>query len=137
MSDPNGTAAAPGAASDPVRAMLEAGLLPATRFGPSSRYAGIGVDALAGDDPEDPPVPYLRRRLVPGPDRFAEQYRVRVIEGDRRDNLADAHVGSVELWWRLADSNGALDPRELTDEAGSMLRITTAVDVPGPEAVDG
>ena len=132
MSDPTASAAG----SDPVRAMLDAGLLPVTRFGPSSRYAGIALDALEGEG-EDPPVPYLRRRLVPDPERFAEQYRVRVVEGDRRDNLAAHHIGSVDLWWRLADSNGAVDPRELTETAGSMLRITSAVDVPGAAGVSG
>jgi hypothetical protein len=126
MDEPTASAAG----SDPVRAMLEAGLLPVTRFGPSSRYAGVEVDALEGEG-EDPPVPYLHRRLVPDPERFAEQLRVRVVEGDRRDNLAATHLGSVDLWWRLADANGAVDPRGLTQSPGSMLRITSAVDVPG------
>jgi hypothetical protein len=60
-----------------------------------------------------------------------------VVEGDRRDNLSATHNGSVDLWWRLADSNGAIDPRELTGSAGSMLRITSAVDVPGTVDVAG
>ena len=68
-------------------------------------------------DPGDgsPPVPFLGRRFCPRPTRFALLYEVRIVEGDRRDVLALRHLGDAELWWRLADANGVVDPRELTD----------------------
>jgi len=118
--------------TDPIQAMLDAGLIPTSRFSPTSRYAGAEVVA---HDPGDgsPPIPYIRRRLVPLPERFAEQYPVTVTEGDRRDNLAARHLGAAELWWRLADANAAVDPRELADRPGTRLRITSAVDVPGAD----
>ncbi len=59
-------------------------------------------------------------------------YEVRIAEGDRRDNLAARHLGDAELWWRLADGNGAVDPRELTGPPGRRLRITLAEGVQGP-----
>jgi len=135
-----------GAGSDPIKALLDAGVLPTTPFGGTSRYAGIGVDAVqppgdrSGDrsadgSQGDAPLVYLKRRFVPRPERFGLLYEATVVEGDRRDNLAAAHLGTPELWWRLADANGAVDPRELTERPGATLRVTDAVDLPGREAL--
>lgn len=97
---------------------------------PTSRYAEVGVDTW---DPGDgsPPVPFLRRRLCPAPERFALLYELRVTGGDRRDLLAARHLGEAALWWRLADANGVLDPRALTDVVGRRLRIALGEGVPG------
>jgi len=115
---------------DPLQELLAAGVLPTTSFSPTSRYADVSVDAW---DPGtgEPPVPFLRRRLCPRPDRFALLYEVRLVEGDRRDVLGARHVGDAELWWRLADANGALDPRDLERPVGRRLRITLPEGVPG------
>lgn len=109
--------------TDPITALLESGMVPATRFEPSSRYAGAEVRS---HDPGDgsPPVSYVGRRLVPDPSEFEDQEEVTVIDGDRRDLLADRHVGDPAMWWLLADANAAIDPRELTERAGRRLRIT-------------
>ncbi len=56
---------------------------------------------------------------------------MQIAEGDRRDVLAWRNLGDAELWWRLADANGAVDPRELTDPIGKRLRITLPEGVPG------
>jgi len=116
---------------DPLQQLLAAGALPATSFPPTSRYAQVGVDAW---DPGDgsPPVPFLRRRFCPSPERFAPLYELRITEGARRDVLAARHLGDAELWWRLADANGVVDPRDLTDPVGRTLRITLAEGVQGP-----
>jgi hypothetical protein len=108
---------------DPLQALLAAGALPSTAFPPSSRYSGVELDAY---DPGDgsPPIPFLRRRLCPPPEEHALLYEVTVTEGARRDLLAAAHLGDPELWWRLADANGVIDPRLLTDAVGRRLRIT-------------
>jgi hypothetical protein len=119
---------------DPLQALLAAGAVPTTSFAPTSRYANVGVDAY---DPGDgsAPVPHLRRRLCPRPDRFALLYEVIVVEGDRRDVLAARHIGDAELWWQIADANGAVDPRTLTRRVGGRIRITQAADVPGASDV--
>lgn len=116
---------------DPLQELLSAGVVPSTSFPPSSRYAAVGVDAW---DPGDgrPAVPFLRRRLCPRPERFALLYEARVVAGDRRDRLAARHLGEAELWWRLADANGAVDPRELEGPTGRRLRVTLPEGVPGP-----
>jgi hypothetical protein len=115
---------------DPLQELLAAGALPKTSFPPTSRYADIDVTAY---DPGDgrAPIPYLRRRLCPAPARFALLYEVMIVEGDRRDLLAARHVGDPELWWRLADANASVDPRELTDRVGDRIRITLGEGIPG------
>lgn len=119
---------------DPLQELLASGAVPSTAFPPTSRYAGIAIDKW---DPGDgrPQVPYLRRRFCPLPERFTPLYEVRVVEGDRRDLLAERHLGDAELWWRLADANGALDPRDLETPVGRRLRVTLPEGVPG--APDG
>ena len=71
---------------------------------------------------------------MPPPERFALLYEYRVVEGDRRDLIAAAHLGDPELWWRLADANGVLDPDDLTAFVGRRLRITAPDGMPGAQA---
>jgi len=120
--------------ADPLQELLAAGAVPTTSFAPSSRYADTAVQAW---DPGDgtPPVPYLARRLCPRTERFSLLYEVRIVENDRRDLLGARHLGDAELWWRLADANGVVDPRDLTTPVGRSVRVTLAADVPG--APDG
>lgn len=123
---------------DPILAMLAAGVVPTTSLPANSRYVDVGAATYVPAVPpgEEPvPLPYIRRRLCPDPSRFAMLYEVRVVEGDRRDLLAHRHLGDSELWWRVADANGALDPEELTHTLGRRLRITLPVDTQG--AADG
>jgi hypothetical protein len=116
--------------ADPLETLLASGAVPTTAFPPTSRYAEVGTDT---HDPGNgsPPAAFLRRRLCPRPERFALLYEVRTVEDDRRDLLAAAHLGDAELWWRLADANGAIDPRVLVEPVGRLLRITLAADIPG------
>jgi hypothetical protein len=120
--------------ADPLQELLAAGAIPSTTFPPTSRYAGIDVGAWDPGNGE-PPVPFLRRRLCPRPELFALLYEARIAEGDRRDTLAARHLGDPELWWRLADADGAVDPRDLTIPTGRRLRITLPEGVPGPSDV--
>jgi hypothetical protein len=115
---------------DPLQELLAAGAVPTTTFPPTSRYADVGVDAW---DPGAgrPPVPFLRRRLCPRPELFAPLYEVHIVEGDRRDVLAYRHLGDAELWWRLADANGVVDPRDVASPVGRRLRVTLPEGVPG------
>lgn len=119
---------------DPLQALFGAGLVPSVAFPPTSRYARVGVAAYArtpAPGEESVPVAFLRRRLVPKPDRFATLYEYTCVERDRRDLVAAVHLSDPELWWRLADANGVIDPATLTEPVGTRVRITTAEDVPG------
>jgi hypothetical protein len=105
---------------DPIQALLASGAVPTTAFPSNSRYVGVDVLLYADD------VSYLRRRFCPRPE--ATLYEYTVIQGDRRDLLAARHLGDPELWWRLADVNGIIDPRDL-DETGRVLRLPGAPNV--------
>jgi hypothetical protein len=120
--------------ADPLQALLGSGAVPTVAMAPHSRYAGVGVATYAPVPPpgEEPvPVAFLRRRLVPRPERFALLYEYTCVERDRRDLVASAHLADPELWWQLADANGVIDPGGMTDPVGRVLRVTLAVDVPG------
>ena len=89
----------------------------------TSRYhdAEIGVHRL----PDGTEVRYAKRRLLPPLDAQETQEHV-VGAGERPDLLAQRFFGDPARWWRIADANPVLDPRELTDEAGRV------VDIPEP-----
>ncbi len=119
---------------DPVQALLDAGAVPSVSFPPTSRYAEVGIatyERPAAPGLETVPVAFLRRRLVPAPERFALLHEHTCVEGDRRDLVAAAHLSDPELWWRIADANGVIDPATMTLPPGRRLRITTAENVPG------
>jgi nucleoid-associated protein YgaU len=98
-------------------------------FTPTSRYAGIETAEVEIEPGRS--VRYLRRRLLPPPERFAVLEEHVVVDGDRLDLIAAAHLGDPEQFWRIADANGAMRPEDLTAEPGRRLRITL------PEGVDG
>lgn len=126
--------------TDPFAALLGAGAVPSVAFPPTSRYATVGTSVYArtpapGEDPV--PVAFLRRRLVPGPERFAVLNEYSCVERDRRDLVAATQLGDPELWWRLADANGVIDPATLTEPVGRVLRVTLGENVPGATGASG
>lgn len=90
-------------------------------YPPGSRYHGIATATHTSADGRE--VAYLRRRLLPDPDRLVERARHEVHAGERLDHLAAAHHGDPLAWWLLADANVAAEPAELVAEAGRRLRI--------------
>jgi hypothetical protein len=115
--------------TNPLQALLQAGVLNTTTFPPSSRYHGIATATLV--TPEGQCLVYLRRRFIPLPEQFAVLQEHTVSDGDRLDNLAAQYLGDPEQFWRLCDANGALRPEELTDTVGRTLRITLPAGIPG------
>lgn len=95
----------------------------------TSRYHGVATAVHV--TPDGRRVPYLRRRLLPRPTEFATIAEHVVNEGDRPDLVADNYLGDAEQWWRVADANAVLDPRELTATPGRRIRITLPQGVPG------
>ena len=113
--------------NDPLQALLGANAVPEVSFPATSRYATVGIahytPPTASNEPAVP-IAHLRRRLVPQPERFPLHYEYACVEGDRRDRVAAMHLGDAELWWRIADANGVIDPAGLTEPVGRRLRIT-------------
>jgi hypothetical protein len=102
----------------------------APAFPPNSRYAGFATAELV--QPDGTRVACLRRRLVPDPARYATVLEHRVLEGERLDRLAAAYLGDPELFWRMADANGLLDPVAL-EEVNRRVRLTLPEGMAGPD----
>jgi nucleoid-associated protein YgaU len=98
-------------------------------FPPGSRYHGVPTGVHVR--PDGRAVAYLLRRRVPPPEAFADVGAHVVVQGERLDHLAARYYGDPELFWRLADANGALRPEELVETPGRRLRITLPEGIPG------
>jgi hypothetical protein len=105
-----------------LQALLQAGNLPVNNFPVTSRYYRIGNATI--QEPNGRNIIYLRRRIIPSPERFELIQEHVVREGDRLDNLTATYIGNPEQFWQIADANNAVKPEELTDETGARLRIT-------------
>jgi hypothetical protein len=116
--------------TDPIKAFLESSGLRQPKFAANSRYAGsetaewTRVDGLA--------VLYVKRRFVPDSDNFATLHEYKVEESDRLDNIAAKYFSDPELYWRLCDANGVMNPPELVRELGRRVRITLPEGIPEP-----
>jgi len=115
---------------DPLSALLSPAGLSATLYPANSRYAGVPIATLTARNGRT--IPYLRRRFVPAPERFAAMREYMVAQGDRLDTIAASQLGDPELFWRLCDANRALDPSELLSRIGRRLRITLPEGMVGP-----
>jgi len=115
--------------NDPLKALLDAGVLKTSTFPENSRYHGTDIGILVQDG--SMPVAYLKRRFIPGPERYAVIQEHTVAEGDRVDNLAAQYLGDPELYWRLCDANGVMHPEDLTGRVGDKVVITLPEGVPG------
>lgn len=103
--------------------------LRSTQFPPTSRYYGVEMAMLPADDGHT--IAYLRRRFVPPPERFDLLQEHIVADGERLDLITAQYLGDSEQFWRICDANNAIDPNELTEEAGRQLRITLPEGIPG------
>jgi hypothetical protein len=99
-------------------------------FGPNSRYCSLEI--AKGTLPDGKEVTFVRRRIVPQPERFALlQYHV-VTQGERPDHVAFEFLGDAEQFWRICDANRVMHPDELTAVIGQRVRITLPEGIPGP-----
>jgi hypothetical protein len=95
----------------------------------TSRYYGIEVTTLETSDGRT--IAYLRRRIVPPPERFALLQEHTVQQGERPDHVAYQYLGDAEQFWRICDANAVLHPEELTETVGRRIRITLPDGIPG------
>ena len=112
-----------GIPTDPVQAMLAQTSLQRNLFVATSRYFGIDTETLTTSDG--------KRRFVPSPDQFELLQLQSVVQGERLDNIAAKFLGDPELFWRLADANGAMRPEDLVAKIGRTLSITLPQGVTG------
>jgi hypothetical protein len=117
---------------DPLKAFLQPGALQSSVFPITSRYHEILTATL--ELPDGITIVYLRRRLVPPPERFALLQEHTVTEGDRLDNITARYLGDPEQFWRICDANAAMRPEELMEIIGRRLRITLPEGIPGTQS---
>lgn len=95
----------------------------------TSRYYAIPTAQWTG--PDGTPVTYVLRRFVPPANRFDLLVEHTVTEGERLDNITAGYLNDPEQFWRICDGNNAMDPNDLTQTPGTIIRITLPEGVPG------
>ena len=117
--------------TNPLKAMLKAGALPAVTFPPDSRYCASKTLSYTG--PNGQAITYLARRFVPQPGapNFATIATHTVKQGDRLDLIAAKYLGDPLMFWLICDANGAIKPEDLVETPGTTLNITTPQGIPG------
>lgn len=118
-----------GTPTDPVQAMLAQVSLQRNLFTSTSRYYGMETETLTTADGTT--IIYLKRRFLPSPDGFQLLQLHTVMQGERLDNIAAKFLGDPELFWHIADANGAMRPEDLVQTVGRKLRITLPQGIPG------
>jgi nucleoid-associated protein YgaU len=118
-----------GTPTDPVQAMLAQASLQKNLFTSTSRYYGMNTETLTTADGTT--IIYLTRRFLPSPDSFQLLQEHIVTQGERLDNIAAKFLGDPELFWRIADANGAIRPEDLVQTVGTVLKITLPQGITG------
>ena len=90
-------------------------------FPVTSRY--YGIETAKYEAPDGREIVYLRRRFLPPAGNESLIAEHVVTQGERLDNITARYLGDPEQFWRVCDSNNAMQPEELTAEIGRRLRI--------------
>ncbi len=75
------------------------------------------------DQPAGQAAVYMERRFPPVAEELPLLALAQVQQGSRLDLIAARSQGDPLLAWRIADANNALNPFDLTDPPGRVLRI--------------
>ena len=73
--------------------------------------------------PDGRSVAYVGRRFVPRAETIPTLVELRTAQEDRLDLIAYRTLGDPEQFWRICDANNVLDPRELTREPNTRVRV--------------
>lgn len=106
---------------DPVKLLLE-GALQQSPFPATSRYAGLATAQYQQADGKT--VVYVTRRFLPQGEELQVVQEHLVTQGERLDQIAAQYLGDPEQYWRICDSNNAMQPEELVSEPGKRIKIT-------------
>lgn len=112
-----------------LQALLQRDGFKTPAFPPTSRYYGLETATL--ETPDGQTIIYVRRRILPQPDRFALLQEHEVKQDERLDNITAQYLNDPEQFWRICDANAAMRPDELTETIGRRLRITLPEGIPG------
>jgi hypothetical protein len=118
-----------GMPTNPLQALLAQTSLERNLFTSTSRYYGMSTDTLTTADGTT--IVYIKRRFLPPVDNFQLLQLHTVMQGERLDNIAAKFLGDPELFWRIADANGAMRPQDLLNTVGRQLKITLPQGITG------
>ena len=90
-------------------------------FDSTSRYYAIDTATMTTNDGRT--IVYVRRRFLPQGETLSLLGEVTTAQGDRLDLIASRTLGAAEAFWRVCDANNAMNPFDLTDEPGRVLRV--------------
>ncbi len=90
-------------------------------FEHTSRYDAIENAIYEAADGRH--ITYKRRRFLPQGEDIPVLAEVTVGLDDRLDLVAARTLGDPEQFWQVCDVNNAMNPFDLTAEAGRVLRI--------------
>jgi hypothetical protein len=68
-------------------------------------------------------VKYVSRRFRPSPSELPTLVEVRLSDGMRLDSIAATTLGQPELYWQICDANDDLNPFDLMDRVGQVLKV--------------
>lgn len=98
-------------------------------FTVSSRYHSVEITTMEGQNGE--PVAYIKRRMIPLPNKFYVIQKYHTSEGDRPDLLGQKFYNDPERFWQICDANVTLDPEELISTPGNTIHISLPSGIPG------
>src|SRR5258707_475032 len=90
-------------------------------FPVTSRYYGIDTEVY--EVPGGRRIGYLSRRFLPRASNATIIAEHVVTQDERLDNITALYLGDPEQFWRVCDTNNAMQPAEMTAEIGRRLRI--------------
>jgi hypothetical protein len=90
-------------------------------FDASSRYAKLPL--LTWRRPDGEPIVYVSRRLLPPAGNMPVLDETAARSDDRPDLVTARTLGDPTAFWRVADANFVMDPGELVETTGRVLRI--------------
>lgn len=90
-------------------------------FDYTSRYYNLETANYTTSDGKS--IAYKRRRFLPHGKDLQLLTKARVEQSDRLDLITNRTIGDPEQFWRVCDANNAMNPSDLTEEPGNILRI--------------
>lgn len=94
-------------------------------FETNSRYYKIKEANITFKDSDgrEHNIVYKRRRFIPPSEDTGTLIEHTVTQGERLDNITARYMGDPTQFWRVCDANLILEPDELTDETGCLIKI--------------
>lgn len=90
-------------------------------FDTTSRYAEL--ETLQLTLPDGRKVSYKERRFLPQGRQMQILGEITLLPGERLDQVAARTLGDPEAYFRICDANDVMNPAELAEQTGLVLRV--------------